>query len=272
MDSMNREPDRRPESPQRRRVRALSDSELLAEMRAKDPWAWGEFDARFKPLLEEYAWQTGIPKWEWDECIQEVLDDEALRLTSAGIRSPDRLRAYLVQAVRHRHLAIKRARQRGERRGREALDCDQDEKSPHAVLRTLCSAYALRGSAPGGDPGEEVSPALARLATEIENRATDEERQLLHWLGQKVGHGQIAAWLGVSYDAASKRLWRLCKRLRTEVSELVRSLPAGEREEAERYLRRALARRATIGPDKGREATHDWAAPRRTTAPQREHE
>lgn len=232
---MNRDPGKRRETSRRQQVRALSDTELLAEMRTGDPWAWGEFDARFRPLLEEYASRTAMPEWEWNECIQDVLDDEALRLTSEAVRPPDRLHAYLVQAVRHRYLAIKRARLRHERRDRDALQCQHDENGTEVVFRTLCSEHALRESDRDGDTREDISPVLARMAREIHRRATDEERQLLRWLEEKMTHRQIAAWLGVNDDAASKRLWRLCKRLRAEVWQLVGALPPGERREIDRF-------------------------------------
>src|SRR5689334_4145588 len=89
-----------------RRVRALDDQALVAAMRDGDDWAFGEFLARFRPALAQYA-VGRIPSELHAECVDEVLEDEALRLVNPRAIMPTQLRAYLIGAVRKRHLALK---------------------------------------------------------------------------------------------------------------------------------------------------------------------
>jgi hypothetical protein len=251
-------PSRKPASPARARVRLLSHADLLAEMRRGDVWAWGEFAARFRPLLQEYATQTGIPRWEWSDCIENVLTDEAMRLTEDGVPVPDRLEGYLIQAVYHRRLSIKRAQQRRARHEWDAMEAERDEdireEAGAVVLRLLCSQHALDESDRGRQEGLALAPGLARLTREILQRTRPDEQQILEWIGQRVTHRQIAVWLGIGYEAAAKRVWRLCGRLRTLVPELVTTFTPEERRDVDRYLRRALPSRPAGSPaERGRE-------------------
>jgi hypothetical protein len=75
-----------------RRVRALDDQGLVAAMRAGDEWAFGEYLARFRPALLLYA-QGRIPTELYAECIDEVLEDEAMRLSDPRALVPAQLRA-----------------------------------------------------------------------------------------------------------------------------------------------------------------------------------
>jgi DNA-directed RNA polymerase specialized sigma24 family protein len=217
-------------------VRALGDAALLDAMRADDAWAWGEFIARFQGPLESYAGRIGVPQSEWAECIVEVLDDEALRLTSANAATPAHLFAYLARAVRNRYLRIKRARQRRELRYAEASTGDHAEP----VVRSVCSEAAIRDGY-GADvaPSSALSGALVRLGDLLSASMTADERTLLAWEADRVPHRQIASWLGVSYDAATKRIWRLCRRLRARVPSHVTQFSDIERAELARFFRRA---------------------------------
>src|SRR3954466_9292897 len=114
-------------------------------MRASVPEAWTEFDARFRPLLERYAARIGIPRWEWSCCITEVLDDEALRLIERSREMPQQLSAYLIRAVRNRHLALKRAAMRRDNRYAGAAAA---EASPEGSLVPLVSEHTRRASEP----------------------------------------------------------------------------------------------------------------------------
>ena len=77
------------------------------------------------------------------------------------------------------------------------------------------------------------------LSAAIREMTTDEERLLLTWLAERVSHRMIATWLGVSYDAATKRIWRLCRKLRAAAVRHVGALAPEERAEVERFFRRA---------------------------------
>jgi DNA-directed RNA polymerase specialized sigma24 family protein len=212
-----------------RRLRALSDAALLDVMRGGDELAWGEFADRFRPLLEQFARRTGIPRWEWDACITDVLDEEALKFTRRRLTLPASLGAYLVRAVRNRHLRLKRAAERRERHYASAADAGM----------VLCSEGTMRlseGSA--GTDSAAASSAMARLVEIFRAELSEDDVLLLTWRGAGVPHRQVAAWLGVSYDAAAKRVARLSQRLRAIASSCVERFPVEERPEVERFLRR----------------------------------
>jgi DNA-directed RNA polymerase specialized sigma24 family protein len=215
---------------------ALSDVALIREMRARVPAAWAEFDARYRPLLEAYAERTGIPKWERAACISEVLDDVALYLADRAGDPPANLEGYLVRAVRNRYLKIKRAAIRREQHYSEAVGFDGDAEQ---VIRELCSEDALRASAgPGADAAAHSSHALRHLAGLLGAQLSADEMQMLGWVGAGVPRRQIAEWLGLGYDAARKRLYRLSRRLYALIPAALNRMSVAERAEAERFLRR----------------------------------
>jgi DNA-binding CsgD family transcriptional regulator len=223
-------------------MRALADSALIDAMRDGDGAAWLEFDARFRPLLERYALRVGIPRWEWSACITEVLDDEALHLVDRVHAMPQHLSAYLVRAVRNRHLVLKRA---ATRRGRRYASEIVDDAKAEGALPTLISEHSRRACDPPRIAEEQVdSPtAMTELATLLSARLTAEERQMLAWVAEGVPRRTIAEWLGINREAAKKRITRLCQRLRTAAVELSEQLPADRREEVERMMRRTMSTR-----------------------------
>jgi DNA-directed RNA polymerase specialized sigma24 family protein len=211
-----------------RRLRALSDATIVDAMRAGDELAWGEFVDRFRPLLEHFARRIGIPRWEWDACVTEVLEDEALKLASARrLALPTSLGAYLVRAVRNRHLRLKRAAARRDRHYASARD----------TSNSLCSESTMRASE--GSAGDETvgSSALARLAAILRDELSEDELLLLTWRSAGVPHRQAAEWLGISYDAAAKRVNRLAQRLRAVARRRAEAFPPEERSELERFFR-----------------------------------
>jgi hypothetical protein len=206
-------------------------------MRHGDELAWGEFIDRFRPLLESFARRTGIPRWDWDACITEVLDDVALKFVARPTALPANLGAYLVRAVHNRRLRLKRAALVRERYYAAASDADSSGGSPGTVA--LCSEGTMRASAgPELAAPAAVSSAIARLAQILQAELSEEELLLLTWRSAGVPLRQVAAWLGVTYDAAAKRTLRLCYRLRAVARLKVASFPADERREVDRFFRR----------------------------------
>ena len=219
-------------------ARALSDAALVDAMRASVPEAWTEFDARFRPLLERYAARIGIPRWEWSCCITEVLDDEALRLIERSREVPQQMAAYLIRAVRNRHLALKRAALRRDNRYAGAAAADA---SSEGSIGPLVSDHTRRACEPPR-VSEEQQPAptgATRLAELLSARLSDEERQMLAWVAEGVPQRVIAEWLGINREAAKKRIARLCRRLRGAAEALTAELPPETRREVDRLLRRA---------------------------------
>jgi hypothetical protein len=232
------ERDRRQQSPNERRVRALGDRALIDAMRAGDEWAFGEFLARFRPLLVDFAGGR-IPSALFPECIDEVLEDEALKLSDVRSIVPTQMRAYLVGAVRKRHLALHRSSMRRQRWYEEAAgsgSCTSDGREP--VVRSVCSESSVAASR-GPEPVETVAPtALEQLAIAMSCELDADARRILIWLGRSVPHRQIAAWLNKSYDATTKQIWRLCRRLERAAPTYAATLSPAAQHELERFFRR----------------------------------
>jgi DNA-directed RNA polymerase specialized sigma24 family protein len=226
----------------RNAARALSDAALVDAMRASVPEAWSEFDARFRPLLERYAARIGIPRWEWSCCITEVLDDEALRLIERSREMPQQLSAYLIRAVRNRHLVLKRAATRRDTRYASAAAADA---SPAGSVGPLVSEHTRRACEPPRVSEERQTPpsGVTRLAELLSARLSEEERQMLAWVAEGVPQRVIGDWLGINREAAKKRIARLCRRLRGAAAELRGELPPETRREIDRLLYRAGEKR-----------------------------
>jgi hypothetical protein len=95
-----------------------------------------------------------------------------------------------------------------------------------------------------------MSPALERLAQALVQPLTDDERQLIGWESNMIPHRTIAAWLGLSHAAATKRIWRLRARLREVALRYSETLAPAERREVERVINR----NAATGPARRAEA------------------
>jgi hypothetical protein len=226
-------------SPAARRVKALSNEALVQAMRDGDELAWGEFDDRFRPLLESFARRTGVPRWEWDACITDVLDDEALKFVSRSAPLPTNLGAYLVRAVHNRRLRLRRAALLREQYHTAASDA---VGIAERVVVALCSESSVRASAgPEVAVSPMVSAGLARLARILQAELSRDELLLLTWRGAGVPLRQVSTWLGISYDAAAKRTLRLCHRLRGVARLRVGDFPPEERQEVDRFFRRVDA-------------------------------
>jgi hypothetical protein len=79
---------------------------------------------------------------------------------------------------------------------------------------------------------------LRRLALEIAGRLSEQEWELLSFLGERVPLARIAGWLGLSYEATRKRSTRLRERLRIMAVERIDAFPSEERAELQRFLAR----------------------------------
>ena len=237
----------RPVRPERARVAALDDRALLAAMQGGDEWAWSEFHVRFRPLLNGIARHVRMPVGAdvtADEAlVDEVLADEAVRLTQPNAPRVVNLAGYLVRAARHKLIDVRRSAARRQRRYTEAAADGERADTPagEMVVEALASEHARRASLPKepNERGGEPSAAVRALAAAVREMTSEEERLLLTWLAERVSHRMIATWLDVSYDAATKRIWRLCRKLRAAAVKYGETLGAAERAEVDRFLRRA---------------------------------
>lgn len=226
-------------SPNVRRVRALGDRALIDAMRDGDDWAFGEFLARFRPLMLAYA-QYRIADVLIPECVDDVLEDAAIELADPRAAVPLQLRAYLVGAVRRRHLALHRSgtrRRRWYEEAARAAMCTSD--GGEAVIRSLCAESTVAASRGIGEVDVDGPTPIQRLALAMERELDDETRRILAWLGHSVPHRQIAVWLGKSYEATTKQIWRLCRRLERAAPAYAGAMSAADQREIERFFRRA---------------------------------
>ncbi len=234
------EAERMTRSPNVRRVRALGDRALIDAMRAGDDFAFGEFLARFRPMMLAYA-ERRVPGIYLCECVDEVLEDAALELADPRSTVPVQLRSYFVGAVRRRHLAVRRSGVRRQRWYEEAARGGRSlSEGASPAVTSLCAESTLAASRGVDVTAISAEPtALQRLATAIEEELDDETRLLLAWVGESVPHRQIATWLGTSYDATTKSIWRLCRRLERAAPVYAAAMPPEEQHELERFFRRA---------------------------------
>ncbi|MGH7719457.1 MAG: RNA polymerase sigma factor [Gemmatimonadaceae bacterium] len=236
-----RAPKDEPGVTQRQAIRALSDHGLIEAMRAGDARAWAEFFVRFQPLLEEFARSQGIPAGDWNECIVEVLEDVALRLTAERAAPPADCRSYLVKAVARKYAGLQRAAvRRAQRHERAARGYSNGAPDEELVVTTALSEDRLRASQGVERPSlGRPSNALAGLIEAVADTLTPEERQLLEWRVARIPARTIADWVGSTEAAVTKRLWRLSARLREAGYSYIRVAPDAQRRELQRLLRRA---------------------------------
>lgn len=210
-----------------------SDRGLILAMRVGESWAWSEFLLRFGTRLERYARRIEIPSADWPECVADLVEDEAIRLATPSAAIPDHLTAYLHAALRHRW---NRARSANELRTRAFSEIGGDR---------------LDRSRDGGDPpvesameeGRDMSrreALLVRFVSALLVHTSEPDRVMLTWRANRVSRSEIAAWLGCTASAATKRSWRLTNRLRRDAHDLLRAWPD---EEERTELSRILASR-----------------------------
>jgi DNA-directed RNA polymerase specialized sigma24 family protein len=168
-----------------------------------------------------------MPQWEREDSVADVLESMMLRLLKPEVRAPKEMAAYLARVLHNRLVDV--SRRRG---GREATQHGVADSSDVDVARLIAAPDTADSTA------SSMSPALERLARALVDPLTDEERQLIGWESNMIPHRTIAAWLGVSHAAATKRIWRLRARLREVALRYSASLASAEHREIMRVIRR----------------------------------
>lgn len=214
-----------------RGARALQDRELLREMRAGEFAAWAEFEARFRPLLEHVAGRMRIPSADWAECVGEVIEDEAIKLSTQDAVAPASVVAWLVAAMRRRYLTLQRTAGRRDRRYAAAAAA---APGGERVVATACSASMLKVSEPVLDEPEAMP--LARLGRLVAAELSESDRLLLMWCAEGVPRRLIAEWTGTSYESTRKRIQRLCAKVRGVARQHAARFSLAERRVLERAL------------------------------------
>ena len=216
-------------------LRHLSDAALIGAMRDGNGVAWHEFMIRFRPLLLRYGVRTGMDRADWEACVDFVLEESAMRWAVDRATIPKSITSYLLNAVKFRRMKMDRdAKRRDARYARAAREGTID-----GAILSLCSEAAVRESyGPADDRDHQSSGALARFAQLLSAPLTSEERGILSRLGDGVPQREIAAALGVGYEAGRKRVQRLCARVRSLVPFALEQLSVTERAQVERWLER----------------------------------
>ena len=106
------------------------------------------------------------------------------------------------------------------------------------VVSTASSDDALRASRGPEAEDQSLSPAIERLALELERGLSADERQILGWLSQRVPQRQIAEWLGVTHGAARVRVARLRARLAAAAIRYAHRTDAADRTELDWFFGR----------------------------------
>jgi RNA polymerase sigma factor (sigma-70 family) len=219
--------------------RAADDAALLDGMRAAATGAYRELYERYAPVLRALAQRLRPGDPATRDLADDVLTDTAERVRRDPTFAPERLPAYLAGAlVRQIADATRRAHRR---RAVEDGAAEDIAGSAERVLRDVVSEYAVRACAgPAADPdAARLAPALGRLAAALGAACTPRERELLRLLADAVPQPEIARALGLTYGAARARIHRFRKRVWAWAAAYVASLPAAERAEVRRFLRRA---------------------------------
>jgi DNA-directed RNA polymerase specialized sigma24 family protein len=173
---------------------------------------------------------------ERDAFVTELLDDAIMRLVAPGARMPRVLAAYLVTALRRRVYNARRSALRRVRVVREASPLAENVELDASALTSEATRRASAG--PDAEP-LVISPALARLIERLVRQTTPVERRLLDWSANHVPQREMAAWLGIGYEATGKRVRRLRARLAVAARAYLISLEPAERAELERIIARA---------------------------------
>jgi RNA polymerase sigma factor (sigma-70 family) len=223
----------------------FTEGELVQGMRRNESAAFAEFMRRFRPLLLYETRRLDIQPGLREEFVDDCLADVAMRLRQHTSNIPRSLAPYLIRALRlHRLYKRRSERRRIQHSAPEELDHDISADATRAVL----SEATARASV-GPDYDKPPAPdALERLVEMLDQELTDDERQMLAWLGSYVPQSEIAEWLGISHGAARNRVMRLRDRLKRAAMHYAAELSLEDRRELERYLRRMFEAPSTKRP------------------------
>jgi RNA polymerase sigma factor (sigma-70 family) len=222
----------------------FTERELVEGMRANEPAAFAEFMRRFRPLLLHESRRLGVQPALREEFVDDCMADVAMRLRQYTSTIPRSLAPYLVRALRLHRLYKRRSELRRETRAgvKERTD-DFNADAARAALSestTRISAGEYADDSPATD-------ALERLVGMLDEELSDDERQILVWLGSLVPQSDIAEWLGISHGAARNRVMRLRERLKRSVKLCAAQLTLEERRTLDRQLRRMFGATALDG-------------------------
>jgi len=216
-----------------------ADMELLAGVRRNELTGLRNFVLRFEPVLMDQARRLGVAQDERRTVVTEFLDDMLVRLAGEKTEAPRSLTAFVITSFRN---CVTDLRREAAVRARHSQSQEEMIGTEH-VVRATCSEFMLRsarGDGCGDDSGDESpSYAVVMLARALIESCSYDERQLLIWSAHRVALRDCAAWLGLSYDAAKQKLFRLRVRLVRDSVARLSALAGPDRAALARILRRA---------------------------------
>lgn len=222
------------------RYRNATEVELIGAMRTGVGAAVDEFIERYQSVAFSCARSHRIPADELDHWVKQLLNDVALWLM-ARTEVPASL-VGLVRACSHRRATSReralRARRCIEEQNLVELEGMSDDGRHEHALSTTTSQGSIRDTV---DPTYDPSPlplSLEQLVSAMEEGLTDDERQLLSWVSQRVSYTTIAIWLNEPRSTIVTRVTRLRVRLLEAAYQYAWWLDRAEHAEVLRFFRR----------------------------------
>ncbi|HEY3133846.1 MAG TPA: sigma-70 family RNA polymerase sigma factor [Gemmatimonadaceae bacterium] len=218
-------------------TRYPTSARLLAAIHRGDETAIRELFLLYAPLLRDQARRMSIGSHERAEIVTTMLDDVVLHLMEHQI-APRHLTRYLVASLRNRARNWHRDAQRRQATHEHAYS--DVGTSRQQIVAECHSEYGVRAShVSDHDTSLPVRPSIAKLAERAVQELTHGETTMLICLGRHMPLREIAEQLGITYGTARVRLHRLRERFRKLTLEHIQALKSNEREELERFFRRA---------------------------------
>lgn len=229
MEAKQRQDDDYPE-----KARHADERALLAGMRRGEEQAIERFHSTYELRLIDIARSQGVPRGECASTVLEFLSVCVESLFSSSV-IPRSLTAYVTASFCN----FVRDRQRADttRREREADACTEVGTSGERAALDSCSEYTAR-MASGSDTTDPPSTARSRFMLAILGELSEEDRELIEYRS-KLSLREAAELTEMTYGNAKVRMFRIRAQLIARARAVVLELPAGDRAELARFLKRA---------------------------------
>ena len=188
-------------------------AELARAIHACESRALIAFYTHFRPMLIERAVAFGVPIAERADAVETFLGDMLLSLAT-GDQLPAKLHSYVLVSFR-RYAARRGQAQQVEDNALAEFQRDFTASNCNSALKAFCDLL------------------LAELDAE--------DRFLLAAKAEEMPLREIAGLLGLNYNAANTRLFRLRASLRDKAADVASRMDYSDRAVIEKFLRRARA-------------------------------
>ena len=211
-------------------------AELARAIHASESRALIAFYSHFRPLLTDRAISFGVPVSERADAVETFLGDMLMSLAS-GEQLPTHLHGYVLISFRRFAARRGKTRQIEEHALAEYQLAFVDSNAGRvSEPQPIYSLHHTRLELDGRPP---THSALLTFCELLLAELDAEDRFLLGAKAEEMPLREIAALLGVNYNAANTRLCRLRSKLRLKAADVVSRLAEEDRIVVERFLRRA---------------------------------